>query len=87
MYLDLAQLKNLRKKYFLMQYDMCRYIGVSDVAYRTWELRVRRPNDEHYKVLKSIFSVLNKFKAEILDRESALEILDRELILDDEKQD
>ena len=85
MYLNITQLKDLRKKYFLMQYDMCRYIGVSDVAYRTWELRVRRPNDAHYDVLKAIFSILDKHKDEIVDRESALYVLDREYVTDGEK--
>ena len=85
MYLNITQLKDLRKKYFLMQYDMCRYIGVSDVAYRTWEFRVRRPNVAHYDVLKAIFSILDKHKDEIVDRESALDVLDREYVTDGEK--
>lgn len=77
---SLGQIKQLRKKYFLTQYDMCGYIGVSDVAYRTWECRVRRPNEIHYEKLKAIFYILDSFSNEIIDRETALDVLDREFV-------
>lgn len=79
-YFDLTMIKELRQKYHLKQYDMCRYIGVSDVAYRTWELKVRKPNDEHLEILKSIFKILREHEIEIVDRQDALNILDKELI-------
>lgn len=79
---NLTMIRELRQKYHLKQYDMCRYIGVSDVAYRTWELKVRKPNDEHLGVLKAIFKTLREHEGDIPDRETALNILDEELILD-----
>lgn len=79
MIIHLKDLKKLRKKFYLMQYDICRYVGVSDVAYRTWEQRVRRPNEEHYKRLQDIFDILYAFSEQINSRESAMEVLDREL--------
>ena len=79
---DLTMIKKLREKYFLKQYDICRYIGVSDVAYRTWELRVRKPNDEHLKALKTIFGILRNNEAMVVDRDAAIEILDREFVID-----
>lgn len=75
---NLGMIKELREKFYLMQYDICRYIGVSDVAYRTWEHRVRRPNDEHLEKLKSIFFLLDSHSDDITDRDSALNILERE---------
>lgn len=79
MKLYLHDLKNIRKKFYLMQYDICRYVGVSDIAYRTWEQRVRKPNEEHYQRLSDIFDILNERSGEIKDRESAIQVLDREL--------
>lgn len=75
---NLGMLRELREKFYLMQYDICRYIGVSDVAYRTWEHHVRRPNDEHLEKLKAVFLLLDTHADEIGDRESALNVLELE---------
>ena len=81
-YFELKKMRELRERYFLKQYDICRYIGVSDVAYRTWELRVRKPNDEHFKALRTIFGILSQNETEIASREDAIDILDREFVID-----
>lgn len=78
MYLNLTELGNLRKDFGLKQYDICRYIGVSDVAYRTWEQKVRQPNDVNFYNLRQIFEILESHRLEITDRQKALDILDKE---------
>ena len=82
---SLPMIRDLRKQFYLKQYDICRYIKVSDVAYRTWESRVRRPNDEHLASLKKLFLLLDSHAIEVVDRQSALDILDREFVLDGEE--
>lgn len=79
MIFELFRLRDFRKKYYLKQFDVCRYVGVSDIAYRTWEQHVRKPNDEHLERLKYVFEVLHSFSSEIKDRESAINVLEREL--------
>lgn len=76
--MELKELRRERKKYYLTQYDVCRYIGVSDIAYRTWERMVRRPKEEHWKRLNYVFTVLEGCSGEIKDRNSAILVLERE---------
>ena len=76
---ELFRLRDFRKRFYLKQFDICRYVGVSDIAYRTWEKHVRKPNDEHLERLKFVFDILNSCEDEIKDRESALMVLEREL--------
>lgn len=78
--MDLKQVKILREKYHLTQYDICRYVGVSDVSYRTWEHRVRKPRTEHIEKLRDIFNILKKHESEIISREVAIDLLDKEFL-------
>lgn len=75
---ELNNLKALRQKYWLTQYDICRYVGVSDVAYRTWEQRVRKPSYKHLQVLGDMFDILGLSESVISSREDAIKILDEE---------
>lgn len=54
----LQHLRAKREDYALTQYDICRYLKVSDVAYRTWEQGVRKPSEKHLVELKRIFRIL-----------------------------
>ena len=85
MRISMSQLKTLRKKHFLMQYDVCRYLDVSDVAYRTWELMIRRPSEKNYSHLKAFFTLLENNCDQFNDRASCLEFLDKEFVLDGEE--
>lgn len=76
---ELSNLRNFRKRFYLKQFDICRFVGVSDIAYRTWEKRVRKPNGEHLEKLKYIFDILFSSSDEIKDRNSAIMVLEREL--------
>lgn len=77
---NLTELREMREKYGLTQYDICIYIGVSDVAYRTWEMRVRRPREEHLRKLSEIFSILKDNEEAIGNRSVAIETLNELLI-------
>lgn len=79
---NLKELRNLRKKYDLTQYDMAIYVGVSDVAYRTWESKVRRPRDKHLEKLNEIFSILKDSEEAIGNREVAIELLNEVLFVE-----
>lgn len=79
---NLKDLRKMRERYGLTQYDMCIYIGVSDVAYRTWESKVRRPRDKHIERLIEIFSILNDNEEAIGNREMAVELLNEVLIIE-----
>lgn len=79
---NLKELRNLRKKYDLTQYDMAIYVGVSDVSYRTWESKVRRPREKHIEKLSEIFSILNDSEEAIGNRDVAVELLNEVLIVE-----
>lgn len=82
MTINLRDLKDLRKKYNLTQYDMAIYIGVSDVAYRTWESNVRRPKEKHINKLNEIFSILKDSDEAVGNREAAIELLNEVLFVE-----
>lgn len=73
-----SEMKELRERYGLTQYDVCRYVGVSDVAYRTWEQGVREPTLQNKNRLIRIYNIL-RGRANRLSRGEALEILREEL--------
>lgn len=79
---NLKDLRNLRKKYDLTQYDMAIYVGVSDVAYRTWESNVRRPKEKNIDKLNEIFSILKDNDDAIGNREVAIELLNEVLFVE-----
>lgn len=80
---DLTMIKQLRDEYQLLQFDICRFLRVSDVSYRLWELRVRKPSDINLENLKNLFEVLDIHKIEISSREDALNFLEKEFVLID----
>lgn len=76
---NLYDLKKYRQRFFLTQYDICGFLGVSDVAYRTWELRVRKPKDKNFDRLIEIFNILDKNAEKCETREASLAILEESL--------
>lgn len=79
---NLKELRDLRKKYDLTQYDMAIYVGVSDVAYRTWESKVRRPKEKHMERLNEIFSILGENMQALGNRDIAIELLNELLFVE-----
>lgn len=78
---DLTMIKQLRDEYQLLQFDICRLLKVSDVSYRLWELRIRKPSDTHLANLKNLFNILELHRIEIQSREDALNFLEKEFVL------
>lgn len=75
----LNDIKKYRQRFFLTQFDICGFLGVSDIAYRTWERRIRRPKDKNLERLIEIFKVLNKNAEKCVSREASLAILEENL--------
>lgn len=75
----LSDIKKYRKQFFLTQFDICRFLGVSDIAYRTWERKIRRPKDKNLERLKEIFNILDENAEKCNTRDASLTILEEKL--------